>query len=152
MPRTTDRRALLRAALLAGGMVMLGRPVAARAGGAGPIAPNRVDWTAAPVRLLMVEAKGCIYCAAWRREIGPGYPASSEGRAAPLLVVDRDGPWPDGIALERRPTITPTFVLLRDGMELSRLEGYPGDQFFYPLIAGMLAREGMDASEREIGG
>lgn len=117
-----------------------------------PVAPDRVDWNAAPVRLLMVEAKGCIYCAAWRREIGPGYASSSEGRAAPLLVVDRDGPWPDGLALERRPTITPTFVLLRDGMELSRLEGYPGDQFFYPLIAGLLAREGIDANEKELGG
>lgn len=105
--------------------------------------PPRIDWDATPVRLMMVESKGCIYCEAWRREIGPGYPLSSEGRAAPLLPIDIDGPWPDGLALERRPTITPTFILLRRGVELTRLEGYPGDQFFYPAIALMMTRAGL---------
>ena len=96
--------------------------------GAGTLTADAVDWQAQPVRLMMVEQAGCIYCAAWDREIGPGFPKSSEGRAAPLLRVDIGGPWPDGIVLDRRPTITPTFILLRDGAELARLEGYPGDE------------------------
>lgn len=129
---------------------MAGAP--ALAGMAARIAPDRIDWQAEPLRLLMVEAKGCLYCAAWEREIGPGFAGSAEGRAAPLLVVDIDGPWPDGLALARRPTITPTFVLLRDGAELSRLEGYPGDQFFYPLLAEMLTQAGPDAGDKELGG
>lgn len=108
------------------------------------MATDVVNWQGTPVRLMMVEREGCIYCAAWDREIGPGFPKSTEGRAAPLLRVDIDGPWPDGIVLDRRPTITPTFILLRDGVELSRLEGYPGDQYFYALIGKML-------SEAEIG-
>lgn len=109
------------------------------------IASDRVDWQSAPVRLMMVEKHGCLYCEAWRQEIGPAYPASSEGEAAPLMVVDIDGPWPDGLVLDRRPTITPTFVLLREGEELSRLEGYPGDTFFFPLIAQMLGKAGIEA-------
>ena len=114
-----------------------GMPVVA--GEATPVAVDAVDWQAEPVRLMMVEQAGCIYCAAWDREIGPGFPKSSEGRTAPLLRVNIDGPWPDGIVLDRRPTITPTFILLRDGTELARLEGYPGDEYFYPLINEMLS-------------
>ncbi len=107
------------------------------------VAADAVDWRAQPVRLMMIEQAGCIYCAAWDREIGPGFPKSSEGRAAPLLRVNIDGPWPDGIVLDRRPTITPTFILLRDGIELARLEGYPGDEYFYPLIDEMLSDAGI---------
>lgn len=107
-------------------------------GGASAQPPATVDWTEHPVRLLMVEQRGCIYCAQWDREIGPGYPRSDEGRRAPLLRVDLHGPWPDGLVLDRRPTITPTFILLHHGREVSRLEGYAGDQFFYPLLDAML--------------
>ena len=85
----------------------------------------------------------------WDREIAPGYAASAEGRAAPLLRVDIDGPWPDGIVLDRRPVITPTFVLLRDGAELKRLEGYPGDTFFYPVLNGIMKDAGVAPGGKE---
>ncbi|WP_411957694.1 SoxS protein [Paracoccus homiensis] len=114
---------------------------------AGPIAAHAqapdmtvANWTEQPVRLLMIDQRGCVYCARWDREIGPGYDRSKEGRRAPLMRVDIDGPWPDGLALARRPTMTPTFILLRNGQEISRLEGYPGAQYFYPLIDDMLDR------------
>lgn len=116
---------------------------------AAPAAAESPDWAESPVRLLMVETPGCIYCAAWWREIGPGYPQSAEGKAAPLLTTDLDGPWPDGLALDRRPVITPTFILLKEGQELARLEGYPGDEFFYPLIGRMLAEAGLDPAHRK---
>lgn len=118
---------------------VMGLPLSAAAT---PMTARQLDWSATPLRLMMVEAKGCVYCEAWHREIGPGYRASSEGRAAPLLRVDIDGPWPDGLALDRRPTITPTFVLLRDGAEVTRLEGYPGARVFHSLIGAMLANSG----------
>ena len=110
------------------------------AASAGTIGPDGVDWTRTPVRLLMVESPACVYCQAWHRRIGPGYAASAAGRAAPLMRTDIDGPWPDGVALARRPRITPTFILLDHGKELARLEGYSGDNSFYPLIGRMLAQ------------
>lgn len=116
---------------------------------AGEVDIRSVDWTASPNRLLMVEARGCIYCETWKREIGPGYPESAEGKAAPLLVTDINGPWPDGVALERRPVITPTFILLQGGKEMGRIEGYPGDNFFYPLIDEMLAKAGLSPDDRK---
>lgn len=101
--------------------------------------------------LIMVEQRGCWYCARWKKEVMPEYALTAEGRAAPLRMVMLDGPWPDGLALDSRPAITPTFILVRDGQELSRLEGYPGEDYFWPLLAGMLSEAGLDHPQAEAG-
>lgn len=95
---------------------------------------------AGPLRLLMVEKEGCVYCAAWNRDIAPGYAATEPGRAAPLQRVDVHGPWPDGLALARRPFVTPTFILLDGGSEIGRLEGHMTARQFYPALSALLAR------------
>ncbi|UXU75324.1 MULTISPECIES: SoxS protein [unclassified Paracoccus (in: a-proteobacteria)] len=91
------------------------------------------------LRLLMVRRAGCVYCAQWDRQIGPHYASHPLGRQAPLLSVDLDGPYPDGLALARRPWLTPTFILLQDGLEITRVEGYPGADRFFAVLADMLA-------------
>lgn len=88
-------------------------------------------------RLMMVRRKGCVYCAQWDREIAPIYDRHAEGRAAPLFMVDADGPYPDGLALDRMPWLTPSFILLRDGREMARFEGYPGADKFFAVLADM---------------
>lgn len=90
--------------------------------------------------LLMAEEPGCIYCARWNAQIAPIYPKTGEGMAAPLRRIDITDPVPDDITLARRINFTPTFVLLVDGKEVSRLEGYPGEDFFWGLLAEMLHR------------
>ena len=49
----------------------------------------------------------------------------------------RQGP-PEGITYERRVTFTPTFILVENGQEIARLEGYPGEDFFWGLLGMML--------------
>lgn len=93
---------------------------------------------AADLSLLMVEQNGCAYCRIWNEEIAPIYPKTTEGKAAPLRRMDLHAPWPEDITLKSRPIFTPTFVLLRDGQEIDRLEGYPGEDFFWPLVRQML--------------
>ncbi len=95
--------------------------------------------TAQTVQLLMIRQDGCIYCRQWEAEIAPAYPTSPQGRAAPLTRIDIDGPWPDGLALDRQPYVTPTFILIRDGIETGRIEGYPGPTNFWRLLDRMLA-------------
>lgn len=107
------------------------------------------DWQAQPLRLLMVTRRGCVYCQQWDAQIGPGYASSAEGQQAPLLKVDLEGPWPDGLVLASRPFLTPTFILLENGQERDRILGYPGDNFFYPLLSDMLRD---DAANRKAGG
>lgn len=93
---------------------------------------------AAELRLLMVEQPGCIYCARWDDEIAPQYPLTTEGKAAPLTRMQLRDPVPEGITLSRPAAFTPTFVLLADGQETGRIEGYPGDEFFWVLLARLI--------------
>ncbi|UWQ22405.1 hypothetical protein [Jannaschia sp. W003] len=95
---------------------------------------------AAEVALVMGEEAGCIWCQRWREEVGGEYPLTAEGRAAPLRRVDIHEPVPDDRALEGPIRITPTFVLVRDGAEIDRFEGYPGEDFFWPVLGAMLDR------------
>ncbi|ARJ70812.1 hypothetical protein B0A89_08225 [Paracoccus contaminans] len=101
---------------------------------AAPAAPRR------GLALMMVERPGCPWCAAWRREILPSYAAQAAGRRLPLSFVSLDGPWPDGLALARAPRVTPTFLLLRGGIEIARIEGYAGPARFWPEIDSLLPR------------
>ncbi|TNF57738.1 MAG: hypothetical protein EP307_13380 [Rhodobacteraceae bacterium] len=96
----------------------------------------------AEMTLLMAEEAGCMWCARWNAEVAPEYPLTAEGRAAPLLRHDIDTALPEGITLRSRLRFTPTFVLLRDGVEVDRLEGYPGEDFFWGLLGAMLDRAG----------
>lgn len=91
--------------------------------------------------LAMFEQPGCAYCIAWDREIGPIYPKTPEGQVAPLRKIDLRGPVPADVTVGSKPQFTPTFVLLRDGVEIDRLEGYPGEDFFWGLIGMMLEKQ-----------
>lgn len=97
---------------------------------------------ASPIRaeifLLMFEQPGCIYCARWDEEVAPEYGLTDEGRAAPLRRLQLRDAVPSEYALDRSPVFTPTFVLLRDGTEVGRIEGYPGEDFFWPLLARLI--------------
>lgn len=87
--------------------------------------------------LVMVEQAGCHYCEQWHAEIGPIYPKTEEGKQAPLRLVNiRD--LPSDVAFVSKPVFTPTFVLVEDGQELGRIEGYPGDDFFWFLLGKLL--------------
>jgi len=97
----------------------------------------------AETRLMMAEEPGCVWCARWNADIADAYPKTPEGQAAPLLRVDVSGPIPANIELDRRISFTPTFVLLIDGKETARIEGYPGEDFFWGLLGGMLIDQGV---------
>ena len=94
----------------------------------------------AETRLVMVEEDGCMWCARWNEEISATYPKTPEGRAAPLERIDMRGPRPEDLTLARPLFFTPTFLLVVDGAEVSRIEGYPGEDFFWGLLNQMLDR------------
>ncbi len=96
--------------------------------------------TALPAaELVMVEEAGCIWCARFNREIGPIYPKTEEAQIAPLRRMDINGPRPDDLSFASPLRITPTFVLIEDGVEHARIEGYPGDELFWPMLGRMLS-------------
>jgi hypothetical protein len=97
---------------------------------------------AAKTRLLMLDQPACEWCARWDAEVGPIYARTAEGRQAPLLRTGIHGPLPAGVMLARRAVYTPTFVLIVDGAEVGRIEGYPGEAFFYGLLQQLLQQSG----------
>ncbi len=90
--------------------------------------------------LIMFEDEGCPYCEMWKQQIGPIYPKTAEAQIAPLMMLDIDAPLPAGITIESAPIYTPTFVLIHDGQEVTRLLGYPGEDFFWGLLDRMLTK------------
>ena len=107
------------------------------------IALGLLSFTAGPslaeTRLVMVEEMGCIWCARWDEEIAPIYPKTAEGAAAPLRRIDFHEPVPDDLEFDRKVRFTPTFVLVVEGKETARIEGYPGEDFFWGLLGMMLS-------------
>lgn len=89
--------------------------------------------------LLMAEEDGCFWCAKWNEEISHIYPKTSEGRTAPLRRYDLHSETPD-VTFVQRVHFTPTFVLVQDGTEVGRIEGYPGEDFFWGLLTMMFER------------
>src|SRR5882724_12442434 len=87
--------------------------------------------------LVMYRRDGCPWCAKWDREIGPIYPKTEFNQRAPLRLInldhDRDLPIKHGAI-----RYTPTFVLVENAKEVGRIEGYPGDEFFWPRLGNLL--------------
>ncbi|MEO3430480.1 transcriptional regulator [Pelagibius sp. CAU 1746] len=109
---------------------------AALAAGAAGLPVATTD--AAAAELVMLERPGCAWCARWNREIAPIYPLTEEGRRAPLRRVDVTRPWPEDLEGIEGDLYTPTFIVVENGAEVARLRGYPGDNFFWPLLGEML--------------
>lgn len=87
----------------------------------------------------MAEEQGCYWCARWDQEIAHIYPKTAEGKTAPLRRYDLHSEAPDA-TLESRVRYTPTFILVEDGREVGRIEGYPGEDFFWGLLSIMFER------------
>ena len=95
-----------------------------------PLAAN------AETYLLMAEEDGCYWCAKWNEEIAHIYPKTTEGKTAPLRRYDLHSETPE-VSFDRRVHFTPTFILVQDGVEVGRVEGYPGEDFFWGLLNQM---------------
>lgn len=99
------------------------------AGAAGP---------AVAAELLYIRDAGCPYCRVFEAEVRPIYDKTPEGRRAPLRPVEFRGQDLKAFTLKRPVRYTPTFVLMEGGVEIGRIEGYPGDEFFWSRLAQML--------------
>jgi hypothetical protein len=106
-------------------------------------------WAAEAAELIMIEEDGCVWCARWDREIGPIYPLSAEGKAAPLRRINIRAGQPPGITFKSPVAFTPTFILIDNGAELGRIEGYPGEDFFWGLL-GQLFQQLPPAIQSEV--
>ena len=90
--------------------------------------------------LIMVEQQGCHYCERWKEEIGPIYPKTDLGMFAPIRMVDITN-------VDSTPEIaaavvfTPTFIITDGDREITRMEGYMSEDFFWGVLEMILERE-----------
>lgn len=110
------------------------------------LATSAIASLASP-QLVMVEEDGCMWCARWNNEISETYPKTPEGKIAPLRRIDIRATRPDDLTFQRGLFFTPTFILIVDGKEVSRLEGYPGEDFFWGLLGEMLSDANIELRE-----
>jgi len=102
----------------------------------------------ADMQLVMVEEQGCGWCDLWDEEISEIYPKTSEGKQAPLRRVDIHERLPEDLSFSKGLNFTPTFVLFVHGVEHGRIEGYPGEDFFWGLLAVLINEaDEIDATE-----
>ncbi|MFD2180621.1 thioredoxin family protein [Rhodoplanes azumiensis] len=123
--RHPTRRTALRLAAAAAATTA-GRPVPGRAAGE------------SQATLIYVREVGCPWCREWDARIGPIYPKTPEGRRAPIREVEKRDVPASGLTLARPVRYTPTFVLVVDKTEIGRIEGYPGEEFFWARLAKLL--------------
>ena len=90
--------------------------------------------------LVMFTRPGCPWCAAWEREVGDVYAKTDIGQRAPLRRVDLQRDATGGVDLDRDVRFTPTFVLARDGREIGRIAGYPGEAHFWARLERLIER------------
>jgi hypothetical protein len=98
----------------------------------------------------MFEEPGCPWCRRWREEVGQGYPHTPEGKRAPVRNIELHAALPGGIVLAAPVRFSPTFVLVSNGREVGRITGYPGPDFFWPMLEALLAR--LDGASRRQSG
>lgn len=99
--------------------------------------------TVQPVKaleLVMFEQEACEWCEMWNKEVGVVYEKTTEGKQAPLRRVDIFEPRPKDLKEIRSGHYTPTFVLMDKGNEVGRIRGYPGEDFFWGMLAELIKK------------
>ncbi len=137
-----ERRAVIRLVLALTALVALVAMPSAPVRAAGDVA---ADGIGRGLRLVMVDDVGCIYCRKWDAEVGPIYEQSATGRVAPLARRPKRHA---DLAPYEPLVYTPTFVLVRDGIEVGRIVGYAGADFFWAEFERLIARDAARNPER----
>ena len=86
-------------------------------------------------QLVMITSSHCPWCEAFEDDVGKGYDRTEEALVYPLRRHDFYQKMPDDLAHLTPATMTPTFIFIRDGVEVGRIVGYPGAELFWWRIS-----------------
>ena len=89
-------------------------------------------------QLLMITSSSCPWCEAFEEEVGSIYGQTEEAAFLPLRRHDFFAVMPNDLEQITPATMTPTFVILRDGAEIGRIIGYPGAELFWWRLSEFL--------------
>ena len=91
-------------------------------------------------QLVMITSSHCPWCEAFENDVGASYEHTEEALTYPLRRQDFYMEMPDDLAHLTPATMTPTFIVMRDGLEVGRITGYPGAELFWWRISEFTAK------------
>ena len=87
-----------------------------------------------PFELIFVTSEHCPFCKSWERDIGQIYKNTPYAKKATLLRVELGDASSSLPANSVSVFGTPTFVIVKNNLEIGRIEGYQSrDLFFWAL-------------------
>ena len=91
-------------------------------------------------QLVMITSSDCPWCEAFEDDVGKGYNLTEEALIYSLRRHDFYKAMPDDLAHLTPATMTPTFIVVRDGAEVGRIIGYPGAELFWWRLSEFTAQ------------
>ena len=90
--------------------------------------------------LIMFTDKSCPYCQSWEVEVGELYPRTEVANQFPLVRVTAEETESEFFPFLDEVRGTPTFIFLRDDLEIGRIEGYSDAEMFWWLVDDIVAQ------------
>ena len=95
---------------------------------------------AAENQLIMVTSDHCPYCQAWELDVGKVYDKSPYATTLPLTRVKIGSKMPESVTLQKPVVGTPTFLIIHNGLEIKRQNGYLGSEMFWWWLSEYAAK------------
>lgn len=105
-------------------------------------APAALSETAPSARLVAFISSDCADCRRFSSEVLRDYWTSPTALELPISVIDVPALGTGGNPLRGPLRALPTFVLMQDGREAARIEGYPGRERLLALVEDMAEAAG----------
>ena len=91
-------------------------------------------------RLIMVTSEYCPSCQAWELDVGKVYDKSPYATTLPLTRVEIGLKMPGGVTLQKPVVGTPTFLIIHNGQEIERQNGYNDAEMFWWWLSEYTAK------------
>lgn len=91
------------------------------------------------LEIVVIEAKGCIYCHLLRRDVWPAYERSGRGHEVPMRFLDINAREAEVLKLKDAIGLVPTVLLVRGTTEVGRITGYTGPESFFHAINHLIS-------------
>ena len=108
-----------------------------------------LSFSASAYELLMFSVSWCSYCVAFNKQVAPEYNDTEYAETLPLIIIDaEDRPEWFTTAYEKGDIKsirgTPTFIIWdkENQVEIDRIVGYNGKEWFYERIAYWIEHHG----------
>ena len=95
---------------------------------------------AADSRLIMVTSDYCPSCQAWELDVGKVYDKSPYATTLPLTRVEIGSKMPRGVTFQKPVVGTPTFLIIHNGQEIGRQNGYIDAEMFWWWLSEYTAK------------